>query len=247
MKTYMDMIEHTLDAEGTELLREAMLDPRKLEILKTMIENVGSDASSSGIAMVSNGEPVSPKYRQKAFGRGIWRRKKKKPDDLMEMALKKSTKATTGHLEHVGDYLYHGDPSVAMKHMTAMHQRFKGNITKGHEPSLKIDGGMSVVFGRNHDGTHFVRTKHGKENITFKTEEDINRTGKKHYVDHLVPLLHHVRNMKIKPGHAFQADLVRHTHDPSDTAKPNTITYKVKNGSKLVIAAHSQYNLPKPK
>jgi hypothetical protein len=246
MKTYRDMIEHTLDAEGTELLREAMLDPRKLEILKTMIENVGSDASSSGIAMVSNGEPVSPKYKQKAFGRGIWRRKKKKPDDLMEMALKKSTKATTGHLEHVGDYLYHGDPSVAMSHMTAMHQRFKGKTTKGHQPSLKIDGGHSIVIGREHDGTHFVRSKHGGEDAVFRSEEDIHKTGKEHYVRDLIPTLRHVKKMKIKPGHAFQADLVHHTETEGDTAKPNTITYKKKKGTTLAIAAHSQYKLPKP-
>lgn len=245
MKTYRDIIEDTLDSEGTELLREAMLDPRKFDILKTMIEGVVNDASSSGIAMVSNGEPVSPKYKQKSFGSGIWRRKKKRYD-LMEMALKSSKKATTGHLEHVGDYLYHGDPSVAISHMTAMHQRFKGKITKGHQPSLKVDGGHSIVIGRDHDGTHFVRSKHGNDEAIFRSEEDIRKTGKEHYVRDLIPALRHIKKMNIKPGHAFQADLVHHGDDGAETAKPNTITYRKKKGARLTIAAHSQYKLPKP-
>jgi len=242
MKTYRMLVEESLNAEMNSLMEEALLDEEKLAVLKFMLEDNENTASKPGIAMVSDNEPVSPKYRQKSFGKGVWRRKKKKPSDLMEMALKKSKKATTGHLEHVGDYLYHGDPHVALKHMDAMHNRFKGKMTKGHEPSLKIDGGMSIVAGRHHDGTHFVRTKHGNENVTFTSEDDIHKTGKEHYVKHLVPLLRHVKNMNIKPGRAFQADLVHHGDD-GGTAKPNTITYKVKKGKNLTLAAHSEYSL----
>lgn len=249
MKTYGKFIKEGLSTEAESLIAEAASDPDKMEILEMFLdEEVANTASAPGLAMVSDGEPVSPKYKVREFGKGVWRRKKKKKSDLMEMALKKSKKATTGHLEHVGDYLYHGDPHVALKHMTAMHNRFKGKMTKGHEPSLKIDGGMSVVAGRHHDGTHFVRTKHGAEDVTFTSEADIHKTGKEHYVKHLVPLLRHVSTMNIKPGHAFQADLIHHDGEghASDTAKPNTITYKLKRGKKLTIAAHSQYVLPKP-
>lgn len=249
MKTYGKFIQEGLSVEANSLLEEALRDSDKMDILEMFLEEeVANTASAPGIAMVSNGEPVSPKYKVREFGKGIWRRKKKKADDLMEMALPKKKKATTGHLEHVADYIFHGDPSVALKHMDAMHNRFKGKTTKGHEASLKIDGGMSVVAGRHHDGTHFVRTKHGSEDVTFTSEADIHKTGKEHYVKHLVPLLRHVSTMKIKPGHAFQADLVHHEAEggSSETAKPNTITYKVKKGKRLTIAAHSQYMLPKP-
>ena len=236
------------ESQRDEILKEADGDPLKMEILEMLLEESGvaNTASASGIAMVSDGEPVSPKYSQREFGRGIWRRKRKKAP--IYEAVGKKKKPFTGHLEHVGDMIYHGDPSQALRHMTAMHQRFKGKITKGHEPSLKIDGGMSVVVGREHDGTHFVKSKHGQVEHVFKTPEDIHATGKEHYVRHLVPLLHHVRTMNIKPGHAFQADLVHHEADGENqaTAKPNTITYKVKGGKKLTLAAHSQYALPKP-
>ena len=247
MKRYQELIERAMDAEAHMLVQEALTDPLKLDILEMLIdEEVANTASAPGLAMVSDGEPVSPKYGQREFGKGIWRRKKKKKSDLMEMALKKSKKATTGHLEHVGDFLYHGDPHVALKHMEAMHNRFKGKMTTGHQPSLKVDGGHSIVAGVDHDGTHFVRSKHGGEEAVFRSEEDIHKTGKAHYVRDLVPVLHHIKKMKIKPGTAFQMDIVHHGDDSSETAKPNTITYKKKPGAKLTIAAHSQYELPKP-
>jgi len=246
MKTYRQMAEQSLVEEAKDLLNEALQDPRKLRLMLRMVDEEISTASAPGLAMVSDGEPVSPKYRQRPFGKGIWRRKPKQKSDLMEMALKKSKKATTGHLEHVADYLYHGDPSVAIKHMTAMHQRFKGKTTKGHQASLKVDGGHSIVAGVEHDGKHFVRSKHGGDEAVFRSEEDIHKTGKEHYVRDLVPVLRHIKKMKIKPGTAFQMDLVHHGDDAASTAKPNTITYKRKPGAKLTIAAHSQYELPKP-
>lgn len=238
-------IQHLLSVEGNALVEEAMHDPRKMKVLQMMLEDAANTASAPGIAMVSDNEPVSPKMKQKVFGKGIWRRKPKRKSDLMEMALRKEKKATTGHLEHVADYIYHGDPSVTMSHMNAMHQRFKGKSTKGHQPSLKVDGGHSIVIGRDHDGTHFVRSKHGGEDAVFRSEEEIHKTGKEHYVRDLVPTLRHIKKMNIKPGHAFQADLVHHTETEGDTAKPNTITYKKKKDTTLAIAAHSQYKLSK--
>lgn len=245
MKRYSQIVESSLDAEFKQLYEEASTDPRKMRILMRMLdEEVANTASAPGLAGVSNGEPPPVSPLQGGFP--ILRRKKKRRSDLMEMALRKEKKATTGHLEHVGDYLYHGDPSVAMNHMHAMHQRFKGKTTKGHQPSLKIDGGHSVVAGVEHNGTHFVRSKHGGEDAVFRSEEDIHKTGKEHYVRDLVPVLHHIKKTKIKPGTAYQMDIVHHG-DANDTlAKPNTITYKKKPGAKLTIAAHSQYKLSEP-
>lgn len=246
-ETYQNFMRKNLTDEAYRLMSEALEDQDKMDILEIMLdEEVANTASAPGIAMVSDGEPTLVKQSQKQFGNGVWQRKKKKAP-IFE-AVQKKKKPFTGHLEHVGDMIYHGNPSEALRHMTAMHQRFKGKHTKGHEPSLKIDGGMSVVIGREHDGTHFVKSKHGNVEHVFKTPEDVHATGKEHYVKHLVPLLHHVKTMNIKPGHAFQADLVHHKADGENqtTAKPNTITYKVKGGKKLTLAAHSEYALPKP-
>jgi hypothetical protein len=77
MKTYRQIAEQTLMSEADALIEEAKGDPRKMEILLSMLEEV-STASAPGLAMVSDGEPVSPKYSQKQFGKGIWRRKRRK-------------------------------------------------------------------------------------------------------------------------------------------------------------------------
>jgi hypothetical protein len=247
MKRYSQLTEKSLEAEFSMLLSEAEADERKMEILISMLEDSGavSSAAAPGVAGVSTGEPVvvSPKMTNKPFGKGIWRRKKRKPA-IAEMALPKKKVAHTGHLEHVADTLFHGDPHEAIRHMEAMHSRFKDKPMKGHHASLKVDGGMSVIVGRDHDGKHFVRSKHG-DSTMFKEPEQIHATGKPHYARDLIPLLHHVRKMGIKPGTAFQADLVHHGGSDADVVQPNTIKYRVKKGKSLVLATHSQYEIPK--
>jgi hypothetical protein len=79
MKTYTQIAAESIIAEAEMLLSEAEQDPRKMEILLSMLdEEVANTASAPGVAMVSDGEPVSPKYSQKTFGKGIWRRKRRK-------------------------------------------------------------------------------------------------------------------------------------------------------------------------
>lgn len=253
MKPYSRLMENALDAEFSLLLSEAESNPAKMEILMIMLEENGftSTASAPGLAGVSDGEqPVV----QGGFRKGIvrrtdaksWKRRKRELRGLKEMAIPKKKVAHTGHLEHVADTLFHGDPHEAIRHMEAMHSMLGNKRVKGHHASLKVDGGMSVIVGRDHDGKHFVRTKHG-DGTVFKEPEHIHATGKEHYVRDLVPLLHHVRKMKgMKPGTAFQADLVHHGDASTDVVQPNTIRYKVKKGKSLVLATHSQYELPKP-
>jgi hypothetical protein len=253
MKRYGELVESAAEKEFMDLMEEAGSDPAKMEVFLAILEENGfvSTASAPGVAMVSDGEPVlvkqgnvdRPKMTNKPFGKGIWRRKKRKPD-ISEMALPKKKVAHTGHLEHVADTLFHGDPHEAIRHMEAMHSRFRDKPVKGHQASLKVDGGMSVIVGRDHDGKHFVRSKHG-DSTMFKEPEQIHATGKPHYSRDLVPLLHHVRKMDIKPGTAFQADLVHHGGSDADVVQPNTIKYKVKKGKSLVLATHSQYEIPK--
>jgi hypothetical protein len=79
MKTYGQIAEESLKAEAKLLVQEALEDPAKMDILMSMLnEEVANTASAPGLAMVSDGEPVSPKYSQKPFGKGIWRRKRRK-------------------------------------------------------------------------------------------------------------------------------------------------------------------------
>lgn len=253
MKRYREIAEKTTEMELNMLLSEAESDPAKMDILMLMLEENGfaSTASAPGLAGVSDGEPP---VVQGGFPKGIvrrtdaksWKRRKRELKGLSEMALPKKKVAHTGHLEHVSDMVFHGDPHEAIRHMEAMHSRLQNRHVKGHSSSLKVDGGMSVIVGRDHDGKHFVRSKHG-DGTMFKEPEHIHATGKEHYVRDLVPLLHHVRKMKnMKPGTAFQADLVHHGDSSTDVSQPNTIKYKVKKGKSLVLAAHSQYELPKP-
>jgi hypothetical protein len=152
--------------------------------------------------------------------------------------------ATTGHLEHVGDLLYHGDPHSAIEHMEHTHNRFQGHHNDNHKLSLKVDGGMSIVVGRNHKGQHFVSYKTGSEQFT--SHEQIAATGKEHYVRELSPVLKHAKKMEgLKPGTAFQADIVHNSEEHSEVAQPNAIKYKVPKNKKLVLAAHSQYKVGK--
>lgn len=254
MKRYREIAEKTTEMELDMLLSEAESDPAKMEILMIMLEENGfaSTASAPGLAGVSDGElpPVTqggfPKKIVRRTDARSWKRRKRELRGLKEMALPKKKVAHTGHLEHVADTLFHGDPHEAIRHMEAMHSMLGNKRVKGHHASLKVDGGMSVIVGRDHDGKHFVRSKHGDSTV-FKEPEQIHATGKEHYVRDLVPLLHHVRKMKgMKPGTAFQADLVHHGDASTDVVQPNTIRYKVKKGKSLVLATHSQYELPKP-
>lgn len=78
-KSYEKFLVESIEAEARLLATEAMLDPDKMDILEMFFdEEVANTASAPGIAMVSDGEPVSPKYKQREFGKGIWRRKKRK-------------------------------------------------------------------------------------------------------------------------------------------------------------------------
>jgi hypothetical protein len=79
MKDTPENFSKHLDEEAERLILEALEDQDKMDILEIMLgEEVANTASAPGLAMVSDGEPVSPRYKQREFGKGIWRRKKKK-------------------------------------------------------------------------------------------------------------------------------------------------------------------------
>ena len=151
---------------------------------------------------------------------------------------------TTGHMIHVGDMLYSGSPSDSVDHSRAMFNRLNGLHSAGHGASLKVDGGMSVVMGREKNGTPFVSYKSGKER--YYDHDSIAATGKDHYVRNLSPALDSVARMdNLKDGTAVQADVL-HGPDHADRLyQSNTIKYKTnpKARGKFAYAPHSQYSV----
>jgi len=150
----------------------------------------------------------------------------------------KRTVETTGHMTHLGDFLYYGKPETAIHHLELVHKRFQGQTTKGHTMSLKADGGMSIVLKKHKSGVPAVAYKTGAEEFT--DENQIRATGKEHFIRELIPALTLAKKINLKPGTAVQGDLLfssKHT----GTIQPNTITYKAPHTSTIGFAPHSQY------
>lgn len=145
---------------------------------------------------------------------------------------------TTGHMTHLGDFLYYGAPELAFKHLTAAHQRFRGRETPNHKMSLKADGGMSVVIKRHKDGRVAVAYKSGA--AEFSDPSEIEATGKEHFTRELTPVLAMASKLKLKPGTAVQGDLL-FTSGHKGTIQPNTVTYQAPHGASIGFAPHSQY------
>lgn len=182
---------------------------------------------------------VTPKSAE-AHKRRVKRGAKKVGRKLFEHLLLEAKRVveTTGHVTHIGDFLYRGKPELAFKHLTSVHKRFRGIETPDHLMSLKADGGMSVVGKKHKNGKIAVAYKGGAEEFTDPSE--IARTGKEHFVRDLTPFLHIVSKMDLKPGTAVQGDLL-FTSGHRGTVQPNTITYEAPHGAQIGFAPHSQY------
>ena len=146
---------------------------------------------------------------------------------------------TTGHMTHLGDFLYYGKPELAIKHLNAVHTRFRGKGTPNHKMSLKADGGMSIVVKKHKDGTPAVAYKSGAADFT--TEDQIRAAGKEHFTRELVPALKLAKSLNLKPGTAVQGDLL-FSSGHHGTVQPNTITYHAPHGAEIGFAPHSQYS-----
>jgi hypothetical protein len=163
---------------------------------------------------------------------------------LIEKKEEKPTVETTGHLAHAGDYLYYGDPELAVHHHEKMFNRLHSNEEDPNHPvSLKVDGGMSFVMGKDEDGKSFVSYKSGKQR--FYSAKDILATGKEHYERLLIPALYTVMKMKTMPaGTAIQADHLFDQRPNDDRFTSNTIPYATPGGSSSFgFAPHSQYEV----
>ena len=194
--------------------------------------SVSKDPNNAGNVVVS---PRSAKRYKKS---GPKRRRRRMFEELLAEA-KGRVVETTGHMKHLGDFLYYGKPNLAIKHLEASHKRFRtGAETPNHTMSLKADGGMSIVLKRHKDGTAAVAYKSGAAEYT--TPEQIRATGKAHFIKELIPALDFTRRSSLQPGKAIQGDLM-FTQAHSGRIQPNTIHYHAPTEASFGFAPHSEY------
>jgi len=199
------------------------------------ISGIGVPASKPEDVVVTPSAAKKHKKRVKAGAPHVGRR-------LLESLLleaKGRVVETTGHMTHLGDFLYYGKPELAIKHLNAVHRRFRGRGTPNHKMSLKADGGMSIVVKKHKDGTPAVAYKSGA--AEFTSEDQIRAAGKEHFTRELVPALRLAQRLNLKPGTAVQGDLL-FTSGHQGTVQPNTITYHAPHGAEIGFAPHSQYS-----
>jgi hypothetical protein len=153
----------------------------------------------------------------------------------------KKTIQTTGHMTHAADWSIYGNPEHGLEHVEALRDWFDGKETSNHSVSLKADGGVSVVFGRKKDGRHFISYKSGKK--LFHSPEEIDAAGVP-WAEDGKKIFSKIAEMNIKPGTAFQGDMLWVDRDQLENgvARPNTIRYK-STKHPMAIAVHSQYNI----
>lgn len=153
----------------------------------------------------------------------------------------KKTIQTTGHMTHVADWSIYGNPEHSLEHMEAMRDWFDGQETPNHSVSLKADGGVSIVFGKKNDGRYFISYKSGKK--LFHSHEEIDSAGVP-WAEDGKKIFAKIQQMNIKPGTAFQGDMLWVDRNELDNglARPNTIKYKTTHHP-MGIAVHSQYNI----
>lgn len=155
---------------------------------------------------------------------------------------------TTGHLTRAADLLLYGDHNNAVRHLEGFHN-FMTTGERDPEQDLahKVDGGMSIILGRDEDGRHFVAYKSGKKK--YYTEDDIDAEGKKHLSDVLKPALLATMKMKnLQPATAFQSDVLFSKHPGKSSFVSNAmgtdpVRYVTPTNLGFAFAPHSQYKL----
>ena len=168
------VLKRALRTSSDPMVRYAVTNPMAaLRALSEEVETLGGDSkyfldyltpiveemSVGGGGIVGVGVPadkpedvvVTPqaaKKHKKRVKHGVGR---KLFEDLLLEA--KRVVETTGHMTHVGDHLYNGDPMASIKHVVSTHRRFhRGKFDKNHMLMNKADGEMSAVGKRDEYG-----------------------------------------------------------------------------------------------
>jgi hypothetical protein len=198
--------------------------------------SISTDENNAGNVVVPN--RAAKKYKRSGPTR------RKLYEELLLEAKKKTAKKrnvqTTGHMTHVGDWMFYGDPLLPVKHVAAVHSRFHGRETPDHALSLKADGGMSVVLKKHTNGKTAVAYKSGAKEYT--SQQEMIDAGEPDYkIKGLSAGLDLVKKMSgLKRGTAVQGDLL-FTDPHTGTIKPNAITYQAPHGTSIGFAPHSTY------
>ena len=145
------------------------------------------------------------------------------------------------HLEHHGEKLYTGNPQGTIEHLKATANLLAGNRRVGHNLSYKVDGSVSIVFGR-HGGRPFVKYKGEGSPHLYSEKEIAEATAEKPYLTNPFKVgLAAAKNPGIGAHTGYQADIA--LESSPTTFKGNLITYMKPNESKKhAIAVHTQLN-----
>jgi hypothetical protein len=225
-----------------------------LEYLEPIVEDVAANSiTAGGVSGVGDisiskdennaGNVVVPKRAAEKYKRSGPTRRKLYEELILEAKKKTAKKRnvqTTGHMTHVGDWMFYGDPLLPVKHVAAVHSRFHGRETPDHALSLKADGGMSIVLKKHTNGKTAVAYKSGAKEYT--SQQEMIDAGEPDYkIKGLSAGLDLVKKMSgLKRGTAVQGDLL-FTDPHTGTIKPNAITYQAPHGTSIGFAPHSTY------
>lgn len=145
------------------------------------------------------------------------------------------------HLEHHGEKLYTGNPQATLEHLKATADLLSGNRRVGHNLSYKVDGSVSILFGK-HGGRPFVKYKGEGSPHLYSQSEVEEATKEKPYLKQPFTVgLKAAQHSHIGDNTGYQADIA--LESSPTTFKGNLITYMKPNPKKKnAIAVHTQLN-----
>jgi hypothetical protein len=145
------------------------------------------------------------------------------------------------HLEHHGEKLYTGNPQATVEHLKAMHDLFSGRRRNDHNLSYKVDGSVSIVFGK-HGGRSFVKYKGEGSPHLYSHQEIEDYTKEKPYLTQPFKVgLEAAQHPNIGENTGYQADVA--LESSPETFKGNLISYKKPSKKiKNAVAVHTEFN-----
>jgi len=145
------------------------------------------------------------------------------------------------HLEHHGEKLYTGNPGDTIEHLKATANLLKGRPVSGHNLSYKVDGSVSLVFGKM-GGRPFVKYKGEGSDPLYSEHEIETSTEKKPYLTEPFKVgLKAAHHENIGKDTGYQADIA--LENSPTTVKGNLIPYKKENeDQKSAVAVHTQFD-----
>ena len=161
--------------------------------------------------------------------------------EILKQVMLSEAMQVVKHLEHHGEKLYTGNPGDTIAHLKATANLLKGKQVSGHNLSYKVDGGVSLVFGKM-GGRPFVKYKGEGSDPLYSEHEIATATENKPYLTEPFKVGLKAANHKdIGDNTGYQADIA--LESSPTTFKGNLITYMKPNESKKnAVAVHTQFD-----